>query len=438
MSTRFSRSARSRVVSATSNLAIASAAAFAAAAIFSCAAASRFAVSSVDFRRWSISSWTFCCSRSVRRNSSCSRTARRAASSAESIDGRNPLLGNTDEPRFLQKAPAPWLPRKPACFSLAATHFRRRSSSSAPAMSTSAAVAGFPWRRSPSSIRSFSSPSRVDLTRSSVAAKTETISSFWLARSEKPTLAAASATPSGVNPPARSPERAFVRPETAGVVFSPRRTSDCVAICDACWTPRRAGPTPLISAVTARSATPALPIPRISAPVSLTAARAFPRSDVICAESAERRTRREPTMAAGIGQAPFPGSPPNATAIARAAAICCSGFWSSGARPATSSRSGARSGIRSTRERAAACHAVKRASWWRRRRAASRARSATTVSRGVCRQKVSGAIPASAARSRHSATPSPRLRSERRASEGPGSSTPRARAPGRSTGAPHP
>ncbi|MCG3134607.1 MAG: hypothetical protein HMLKMBBP_01921 [Planctomycetes bacterium] len=51
MSTRFSRSARSRVVSAVSNFARASAAAFAAAAIFSCDAASFFAVSSVDFRR---------------------------------------------------------------------------------------------------------------------------------------------------------------------------------------------------------------------------------------------------------------------------------------------------------------------------------------------------------------------------------------------------
>ncbi|MCG3133877.1 MAG: hypothetical protein HMLKMBBP_01142 [Planctomycetes bacterium] len=431
MSTRFSRSARSRVVSAASNFATASAAAFAAAAIFSCAAASRFAVSSVDFRRWSISSWTFCCSRSVRRNSSCSRTARRAASSAESIDGRNPLLGNTEEPRFRQNAPAPWLPRKPACFSLAATHFRRRSSSSAPAMSTSAAVAAFPWRRSPSSTRSFSSPSRVDLTRSSVAAKTETISSFWLASSENPTLTAASATPSGVKPPARSPPRAFVRLDTAGVVFSPRRTRDCVAICEACWTPRSAGPTPLISAVTARRATPALPMPRISAPVSLTAARAFPRSDVICAESAERRTRREPTTAAGIGQRSLP---PKAATIERAAASWSSGSWSSSARPSSRSRRRARSGRRSSRSKAAACHAVKRASWWSRRRRASRARSATTVSRGVCRQNVSCGIPASAARSRQSATPSPRLPPERRASEGPACAPRRVRARGRSSG----
>ncbi|MCG3134606.1 MAG: hypothetical protein HMLKMBBP_01920 [Planctomycetes bacterium] len=339
------------------------------------------------------------------------------------------------EPRFRQKEPTPSDPRNPACRSRPTTFFRRRSSSSAPAMSTSAPVAAFPWRRSPSSIRSFSSPSRVDLTRSSVAAKTETISSFWLARRENPTLTAASATPSGVNPPAMSPPSAFVRPDTAGVVFSPRRTRDWVAICDACWTPRSAGPTPLISAVTARSATPALPMPRISAPVSLTAARAFPRSDVICAESAERRTRREPTTAAGIGQRSLP---PKAATIERAAAICSSASWSSSARPSSRSRRGASSGRRSIRSKAATCQAVKRAIWCPRRRRASRARSATTVSRGVCRQNVSCGIPASAARSRQSATPSPRLPPERRASEGPARAPRRVRARGRSSGAPRP
>ena len=56
--------------------------------------------------------------------------------------------------------------------------------------------------------------------------------------------------------------------DTAGVVFSPRRTRDWVAICDACWTPRSAGPTPLISVVTARRAITLAYVPAAAPPMA--------------------------------------------------------------------------------------------------------------------------------------------------------------------------